>query len=80
MLGILSVLAVTGVLGVLLWKRWGLFLYLICWASALGVNIFLGSPIWAYLLSLANVALLYVFLRPKWNLLQIGAQRLTQPS
>ena len=66
-LGILSVLAIAGVVGIWLWKKWGLLLYLTCWASALAVNIFLGVPIWSYLLSLANVALLYIFLRPKWN-------------
>lgn len=69
-LGILSILAIAGVVGIWHWKRWGLFLYVICWASALGVNIFLGAPIWTYLLSLANVALLYAFLRSKWDLLQ----------
>jgi len=69
-LGILSVLAITGVVGIWLWKRWGLFLYLVCWASALAVNIFLNVPIWTYLLSLANVGLLYALLQPKWNLLR----------
>ena len=68
-LGILSSFAIIGVVGLWLWKKWGLFLYLACWASALGVNIFLGVPLWTYLLSLVNVALLYMFLRPRWNLL-----------
>jgi hypothetical protein len=69
-LGILSSIAIIGVVGLWLWKRWGLLVYLACWASALGVNIFLGVPFWTYVLSLANVALLYVFLQPKWDLLQ----------
>ena len=69
-LGILSGFAIIGVVGLWLWKRWGLFLYLVCWASALGVNIFLGAPSWTHLLSLVNVALLYAFLRPRWDLLQ----------
>ena len=69
-LGILSSIAIIGVLGLWLWKRWGLFLYLACWVSALSVNIFLGVPFWTYVLSVANVALLYVFLQPKWDLLQ----------
>jgi len=69
-LGILSSFAIIGVVGLWLWKKWGLLLYLCCWASALGLNIFLGVPFWTYFLSLVNVALLYVFLRPKWDLLQ----------
>jgi len=69
-LGILSSFAIIGVVGLWLWKRWGLFLYLVCWASALGVNIFLGVPFRTCLLSLVNVTLLYVFLWPKRDLLQ----------
>jgi len=69
-LGILSSLAVVGVVGLWLWRKWGLFLYLVCWASVLGVSIFLSVPFSTYLLILANVALLYVFLRPRWDLLQ----------
>lgn len=68
-LGILSALAIVGVAGIWLWKRWGLFLYLFCWVSALALNIFLGTPIWTHLLSLVNVGLLYALLRSKWNLL-----------
>lgn len=69
-LGILSSFAIIGVVGLWLSKRWGLFLYLACWGAALGVNIFLGVPFWTYLLSLVNVALLYAFLRPRWDFLQ----------
>lgn len=69
-LAIISSVAIIGVVGLWLLKRWGLFLYLVCWASALGVNIFLGVPFLTYLLSLVNVALLFMFLWPKWDLLQ----------
>jgi len=69
-LGIVSVAAAAGVAAIWFWKRWGVFLYLLCWASAIGMNAFLGAPAWSYLLSIANVALLYAFLRPKWALLQ----------
>jgi len=70
LLGILSILAIAGVVGVWLLRKWGLYLYLVCWASALAANVFLGVPVWTYLLILANVVLLYAFLRPKWSLLQ----------
>jgi len=69
-LAILSGLAIIGVAGLWLWRKWGLFLYLACWALALALNIFLGVPLWTYMLSLANVAFLYVFLRPRWDLLR----------
>lgn len=46
------------------------FLYLICWASALGVSVFLGVPFRTYLLSLVNVVLLYLFLAPRRDLLR----------
>jgi len=69
-LGILSVLAITGIVGIWLWKKWGLFLYVFCWVTALALNMFLGSPLWSYLLSFVNLGLLYALLRPKWNFLQ----------
>ena len=68
-LGILSVVAIVGVLGLWLLRKWGLFLYLVCWAAAFGVSIFLRVPLRMYLLSLVNVLLLYVFLWPRRDVL-----------
>jgi len=69
-LGVVSGIAVIGVVGLWLLKKWGLFLYLICWTSALGIGIFLGVPFRAHLLSLVNVVLLYLFLEPRRDLLR----------
>ena len=69
-LGIVSIAAVAAVVAIWSWKQWGLFLYLFCWAGAIGMNAFLGVPTWAYILSIANMALLCAFLRPKWQLLR----------
>jgi hypothetical protein len=68
-LGILSAVAVVGVLGLWFLKKWGLLVYLACWAAVLGVNIFLRLPFLAYLLSLANLLVLYLFLWPRRDLL-----------
>jgi hypothetical protein len=55
-------------LGIL--SAFAVFLYLICWASALGIGIFLGVPFRTHLLSLVNVVLLYLFLAPRRDLLR----------
>ena len=69
-LAILSAVAVAGIVGLWLLRRWGLVVYLACWAAAIGVNIFLRLPFRAYLLSLANLLLLYLFLWPRRQLLK----------
>lgn len=69
-LGILSGCAVIGVAGLWRLKKWGLSLYLVCWASALGIGVFLGVPFRTHLLSLVNVALLSLFLMPRRDLLR----------
>lgn len=79
LLGILSGCAVIGVLGLWRLKKWGLFLYLACWASALGIGIFVGVPFRGHLLSLANVVLLCLFLAPKRDLLRYEREVLDDP-
>ena len=65
LLGILSAIAAIAVVGIWFWRRWGLWVYLTCWAIAFGLNAFLGVPFWSYVLLLSNVALLYALLRPR---------------
>jgi len=69
-LGVLSGIAVFGVLGLWLMRTWGLFLYLACWLAALGVSIYLRLPFRAYLFSFANLLVLYMFLWPRRDLLE----------
>jgi len=66
-LGILSAAAVIGIVGIWLWKKWGVWAYVACWAAAFGLNAFLGVTFWSYVLLLSNVALLYTFLNPRWS-------------
>ena len=69
-LGVLSGVAVLGVVGLWLLRKWGLYIYLVCWLAALGVSIYLGLPFRVYLFSLANLVVLYAFLWPKRDLLE----------
>jgi len=69
-LGILSALAVLAVVGLWRLRRWGLVLYLVCWAAALGIGVYLGVPFLSHLLSLVNVFLLYLFVAPRRDLLR----------
>ena len=65
LLGIVSAIAVIGVVGLWILRKWGLYLYLACWTTAVGVGVFLRIPLLGHLLSLVNVFLLYVFLWPR---------------
>ena len=69
-LGVLSGIAVIGVVGLWFLRKWGLLVYLACWAAAQGVNIILKLPFRAYLLSLANLLVLYLFLWPRRDRLE----------
>jgi len=70
LLGILSALAVIGVVGLWFLRKWGLYLFLLCWAAAVGVGIFLRLPPLAHLLNLVTLVLLYLFVRPRRDQLQ----------
>jgi hypothetical protein len=65
LLGILSAIAVLGVVGLWLLRKWGLYLYLVCWVAAVGVGFYLRITWLGHLLSLVNVLVLYVFLWPR---------------
>lgn len=69
-LGFLSGVAVVGVVGLWFLRKWGVLIYLACWVAAVGVSIFLKLPFRAYLLSLANLLVLYLFLWPRRELLE----------
>ncbi len=69
-LGLLSGVAVAGVVGLWFLRKWGLLIYLSCWLAALGVNVFLKLPFRAYLLSFANLLVLSLFLWPRRDLLE----------
>ena len=65
LLGILSAIAIAGVAGLWMLRKWGIYLYFACWAGALGVSLALHVPVGAYLLSLVGLFLLYIALWPK---------------
>ena len=69
-LGVLSGVAVLGIVGLWLLRKWGLFVYLACWLAGFGVSIYLRLPFRAFLFSLANLVVLYAFLWPKRDLLK----------
>jgi len=70
LLGLLSAVAVVAIVGLWLLRRWGLYLFLACWAAAIAVGIFLHLPLRAHLLNLVTLFLLYLFVWPKRALLR----------
>ena len=69
-LGVLSACAIVAVAGLWRMRKWGLYLYLVCWASALGIGIYLEVPFQLLLWNLANVALLGLLVAPRRDLLR----------
>jgi hypothetical protein len=65
LLGILSAIAIVAVVGLWMLRKWGIYLYLACWAGAFGASLALHVAAGAYLPSLAGLFLLCVVLWPK---------------
>jgi len=64
-MGILSVLAVGGAVGLWMMRRWGFYLYVACWAAVVVVTMVLRLPLQAYLLSVVSVLLLGFSIWPR---------------
>jgi hypothetical protein len=65
LLAILSAVAIVGIVGLWFLRKWGLYLFLACWAAAVGVGVFLRQPLLAHLLNLVTLFLLYLFVWPR---------------
>jgi len=65
LLGILSAIAMSGIIGLWYIRTWGVYLYLACWAGALAASIALHVSPTPHLLSLVGLVSLCVVLRPE---------------
>jgi hypothetical protein len=63
----LSLLNLVCVCFLLLWKKWAFFVLCASAGTAFIINLFVGAGAFAFL-GLAGVPILYLIMRPKWNL------------
>lgn len=67
---ILALLNIVFVIFLFMWKKWAFFGFCGTTGVALVINIILGAGIFSIILGLAGPVILYLILRPKWDLLE----------
>ncbi|GEM_PF-2590366 len=76
---ILAIVNVCALAALYRWRKWGFYLLLSATLGAFALNVFVLGFRLEFFLELSGLALIYVLLRPKWNILKPGWPKISIP-
>ncbi len=65
--GVLALIQLTAGVALMLWKKWGFWAVVGTAAGSLGIQIYLGFPIYLYIYTFVGPLILFLLMKPMWE-------------
>ncbi len=65
--GVLALVQLIAAVALMLWKKWGFYAVAATAVASLGIQIYLGFPIYLYIYTFVGPLILYLLMKPMWH-------------